>query len=72
MKLSKKAIKKLDKKAVLKLALALGFTELWVSRLLKRNKLNGPLTTPSALTVIREATGLEDKDLLEAEPATAK
>lgn len=72
MKLSKKAIKKIDKKAVLRLALALGFTELWVSRLIKRNKLNGPLTTPSALAVIREATGLEDNDLLESEPATAK
>lgn len=72
MKLSKKAIKKIDKKAVLRLALALGFTELWVSRLIKRNKLNGPLTTPSALAVIREATGLEDNDLLEGEPATAK
>lgn len=73
MKLSKKAIKKIDKKAVLKLALALGFTELWVSRLIKRNKLNGPLTTPSALAVLREETGFEDKDLLEdAESATKK
>lgn len=70
MKLSKKAIRKIDKQTTLKLAIALGFTELWVSRLVKRNKLNGPLTTPSALSVIREETGLQDEDILEAMPVT--
>lgn len=71
MKLSKKAIRKIDKQTTLKLAIALGFTELWVSRLVKRNKLNGPLTTPSALAVLREETGMEDKDLLEADKEPA-
>lgn len=69
MKLSKKAIRKIDKQTKLKLAIALGFTELWVSRLVKKNKANGPLVTPSALLVLKEETGLEDEDILEAEPA---
>jgi hypothetical protein len=73
MKLSKKAIKKIDRKTRQKLAIALGFSEYWVGRLVTKNKNNGPLTTPSALSVLREVTKLEDKDLLqEEEPATAK
>lgn len=72
MKLSKKAIRKIDKTTMLKLAIVLGFTELWVSRLVKRNKANGPLTTPSALDVLRQATGFTDDQILEAEPATSK
>lgn len=72
MKLSKKAIRKIDKTATLKLAIALGFTELWVSRLIKKNKPNGPLTTPGALDVIRQATGLSDQEILDAEPVPAK
>lgn len=71
MKLSKKAIRKINKQTMLKLAIALGFTELWVSRLVKKNKANGPLTTPSALNVLREELGMEDKELLESTvPAT--
>ena len=69
MKLSKKAIRKINKQTMLKLAIALGFTELWVSRLVKKNKANGPLVTPSALLVIKEETGLNDDEILEAEPA---
>jgi hypothetical protein len=72
MKLSKKAIRKINKQTTLKLAIALGFTELWVSRLVKKNKSNGPLTTPSALQVIREETGLTDQEILEeGEPVHA-
>lgn len=71
MKLSKKAIKKITRETRQKLAIALGFSEYWVGRLVAKNKKHGPLTTPSALSVIREATGLNDDEILE-EPATAK
>jgi hypothetical protein len=69
MKLSKKAIKKIDRPMRQKLAIALGFSEYWVGRLVEKNKKNGPLTTPSALSVLREETGFEDEALLETEPA---
>jgi hypothetical protein len=70
MKLSKKAIKKITRETKQKLAIALGFSEYWVGRLVEKNKKHGPLTTPSALTVLREELCMEDKDLLEvAEPA---
>lgn len=72
MKLTKKAIKKIDKKTRLKLAIALGFTEYWVGKLVNNNKVNGPLTTTSALQVLREETGLTEDQILEAETATAK
>jgi hypothetical protein len=72
MKLSKKAIKKIERETRQKLAIALGFSEYWVGRLVAKNKKNGPLTTPSALSVLREELKLEDKDLLEGETATAK
>jgi hypothetical protein len=73
MKLSKKAIKKIDRKTRQKLAIALGFSEYWVGRLVTKNKNNGPLVTPPALLVLRQETKLDDKDLLEeTEPATAK
>lgn len=72
MKLSKKAIKKIKRETKQKLAIALGFSEYWVGRLVEKNKKNGPLTTPSALQVIREETGLIDDDILETESAPAK
>ena len=73
MKLSKKAIKKIDRKTKQKLAIALGFSEYWVGRLVAKNKHNGPLVTPPALSVLRTELKIEDKDLLEeSEPATAK
>lgn len=72
MKLSKKAIKKIERETKQKLAIALGFSEYWVGRLVEKNKKNGPLTTPSALSVLREELNLEDKDLLESEPAATK
>lgn len=67
MKLSKKAIKKINRQMKQKLAIALGFSEYWVGRLVEKNKSNGPLVTPPALSVIREATGLQDEEILEAE-----
>lgn len=74
MKLSKKAIKKINRETRQKLAIALGFSEYWVGRLVEKNKKNGPLTTPPALSVLREELKIEDKDLLEddKEPAAAK
>lgn len=72
MKLSKKAIKKIERETRQKLAIALGFSEYWVGRLVEKNKKNGPLTTPSALSVLRDELKLEDKDLLESEPAATK
>lgn len=71
MKLSKKAIKRIDREIMQKVAIALGFSEYWVGRLVKKNKKNGPLTTPGALSVIRQETGLTDEEILESEPATA-
>lgn len=66
MKLTKKAIKSIDKAAIrLKLALGLSFSETWVRSLIADNKNNGPLTTAKALQVIREETKLEDSQILE-------
>ena len=72
MRLSKKAIKKIDRETRQKLAIALGFSEYWVSRLVIKNKANGPLTTPNALNVLRVETKLTDEQILDAEPATTK
>lgn len=72
MKISKKAIKKITRDTRQKLAIALGFSEYWVGRLVIKNKKNGPLTTPSALNVLRQETGLSDEQILEQEPAAAK
>lgn len=71
MKLSKKAIRKIDKRVKLELAIALKFTEYWIGKLLEKNKSNGPLTTPSALQVIREFTGLNDDQILEEDAVKA-
>lgn len=65
MKLTEQAITSITQATKLKLALALGFTELWVSRLIEANKDNGPLTTVASLNVLREETGLSDEEILE-------
>jgi len=71
MKLTEKAIASLSaRETVLKLALALGFTEVWIDRLIRKNKENGTLTTAKALQVIREETGLSDQEILEEEVET--
>lgn len=67
MKLSKKAIKRIKRETRQKLAIALGFSEYWVGRLVKNNKKNGPLTTPGALDVLKKETGLTDDEILEQE-----
>lgn len=67
MVLTKKAIQATNQQEVrLKLALALGFTEQWIMKVIAKNKENGPLTTATALMVIREETGLCDNEILEA------
>lgn len=72
MKLSKKAIKGIKNQSPrLKLALALGFSEQWIVKVINANKLNGPLTTVAALKVIREETGLTDYEILEHEKVQA-
>ena len=66
MKLTNKAIEAIsNRKAILAIAFALDFKELWVNKLINANKKNGPLTTVTALRVIREETGLADCELLE-------
>lgn len=72
MILSTRAIELLDQEARLKLAIALGFTEYWVNKSIKKNKPNGPLTTAMALKVMREETGLSDDQILEDEVVGAQ
>lgn len=65
MKLTNKAKEALTRPVRLDLALALGFTEAWINKLIDHNKDNGPLTTAKSLQVLRDATGLDDADILE-------
>lgn len=70
MTISSKALEQINVKEIrLKLALALGFTEQWVIKMIDTNKENGPLTTARALQVIKTETGLTDEEILE--PVTA-
>lgn len=66
MKLTSKAREAINtRQTMLALALALGFTELWINKLISANKDNGPLTTAKSLQVIRQETGLADSEILE-------
>lgn len=68
MKLSERAITAINTRPViLKLALALDFTELWINKLIAANKEDAALTSASAMKVIREETGLTDSEILEEE-----
>lgn len=64
MKLTKKAINKLDRKRRLQIAIALNFSEQWINKVVAANKENGPLTTLKAIEIIRQETGLTDSDIL--------
>ncbi len=65
MKLTKLALDKINNPSVIaELMKALGFSELWVKRLILQNRINGPLTTYTALEVIRKETGLADDKIL--------
>lgn len=73
MRLSQKAIEAINNRAtILRLALVLNFTELWVNKLIAANKDDAALTNASALKVIREETGLTDSEILQQEIETAK
>jgi hypothetical protein len=64
MKLSKKALKKInDQRTLSLLSLALGKSEMSIRRYIKSNA--PELTQASALQVIREETGLADDQILE-------
>lgn len=68
MKLTQKALDAISIRSVkLALALGLGFSELWIGKLIEANKENGPLTTIMALGIIKKETGLSDQEILEAE-----
>lgn len=73
MKLSNQAIEKLkaSRESRLRLCSTLGFTEVWVDKLIDKNKINGPLTTMSAIGVIKEETSLGDSEILENEEEAA-
>lgn len=69
MKLTDKAIEGIKTRdAQLRLALALGYTAYWVSKLVASNKENGSLTTALALKAISEETGLSQSEILAEEP----
>jgi hypothetical protein len=71
MKLTQKAIDKLksDREYRLKLAYVLQFTEVWIDRMIAKNKENGTLTTVKALSVIKDITGMAFEEILEEVPA---
>jgi hypothetical protein len=69
MKLTKKAAKQISNKTIrTKLALALETTDQSIRNYIKANKNNGPLTTFTALKVIKAETDLKDAEILEGEP----
>ena len=66
MKLTEDAIIAISHRpAVLALMETLGFTEVWITRLIEKNKPNGPLTTVSAVETIQQFTGLKKDEILE-------
>lgn len=72
MKLTQHTIKLIKNwKVRLQLCAVLDVTDQTIGDYIKKNKPNGPLTTFSALKVIREATGLSDSEILEEVEAEA-
>lgn len=51
---------------------AMGFTESWTYKVIKANKVNGPLTTAAALKVIERETGLSQDEILETPELVAQ
>lgn len=73
MRLTKKALGAINKKDIrLKLALSLDCTEQWVIKMIVANKNNGPLTTASALDVIRQETKMKDDQILDKQKVVAQ
>lgn len=73
MKLKQTIVEQLQKDRIFraKIGDALGFTDVWIDRLIVANKDNGPLTTIKSILVIREELGLTDLEILEEETALA-
>lgn len=72
MRLTKKALTAINNSSTrLKLAMALTCTEQWIIKMIKANKVNGPLTTATALGVIKDETKLKEKDILDSEKVVA-
>lgn len=69
MKLNQTIIGRLKKDRIfrVKIADALGFTEVWVDKIIAANKDNDPLTTAKVIQVIKQETGLLDSEILEEE-----
>lgn len=68
MRITKKALTAINNSSIrLKLAIAMSCTEQWIIKVIKANKVNGPLTTATALGVIKDETKLKEKDILEVE-----
>lgn len=73
MKLSETAKEKLQtRQAKAALMTTLGFSEVWINKCIKANKVNGPLTTISAIGVIKRETGLTEEEILDGMVADAK
>lgn len=73
MRLTKDAIELIKKSPIrLKLAIELGCSDRSIIRYIDDNDFNGPLTTAGALKVIREETGLNDDQILEAKVEKAE
>ena len=74
MKLTQTVLNKLAASRELRLALmvSLGFKEQWIDKLIEKNKVNGPLTTVTALATLKEHTGLSDEEILEKELVEAQ
>lgn len=68
MKLTEKAIKAIHTPTVRRaLTVAFRCTDQTIIRYIKGNEDNGELTKAAALKIIREATGLNDQEILEGE-----
>jgi hypothetical protein len=66
MRLTKKAIKRIKSTQTrLRLALALGFSEQWIIKLIDQNKDNGPLTTIKAVQFIMSETSMGQEEIVE-------
>lgn len=73
MVLTKKALGLIDTVSTrIKLASELKCTEQWIIKLIAANKNNGPLTTYTALAVIRKETKLKDDQILMEQPEKVK
>jgi hypothetical protein len=70
MVLSEEVIQSITPEIRLKLALALGFREHYITTLIKKNQVNGKLTTFKAMQVLRRELKLSDREILTDEKIT--